>query len=58
MNLEIVSFYSDVDGNTYYSDHAKRLIKECDSLELQYDIKEKPSAGTYQKNCLSFLYSL
>ena len=53
MNLEIVSFYSDVDENTYYSDHAKRLIGECDSLGLQYDIKEKPSAGTYQKNCLS-----
>ena len=53
MNLEIVSFYSDVDGNTYYSDHAKRLISECESLGLTYDIKEKPSEGTYQKNCLS-----
>lgn len=53
MNLEIVSFYSDVDGNSYYSDHAKRLIQECETLGLKYDIKEKPSEGTYQKNCLS-----
>ena len=53
MNLEIVSFFSDVDGNTYYSDHAKRLIKECDRLGVPYDIREKKSEGSYQKNCLS-----
>ena len=53
MKTEIVSFYSDVDGGTYYSDHAKRLIKECEKFNLPYDIQEKPSLGTYQKNCLS-----
>ena len=53
MNLEIVSFFSDVDGTTYYSDHAKRLIEECEKLNVPYDIKEKPSHGSYQKNCLS-----
>ena len=53
MNLEIVSFFSDVDGTTYYSDHAKRLIEECEKLNVPYDIKEKPSHGAYQKNCLS-----
>ena len=39
MNLEIVSFFSDVDGTTYYSDHAKRLIEECEKLNVTYDIK-------------------
>ena len=53
MNLEIVSFFSDVDGNTYYSDHAKRLIAECNNLGVPYDIRQKPSKGSYQKNCLS-----
>ena len=53
MNLEVVSFYSDVDDSTYYSDHAKRLISECESLGIPFDIKEKQSEGSYQKNCLS-----
>jgi hypothetical protein len=53
MNLEIVSFFSDVDGSTYYSDHAERLIAECNNLGVSYDIREKPSEGSYQKNCLS-----
>ena len=33
MNLEIVSFYSDVDGNTYYSDHAKRSLVNANLLD-------------------------
>jgi hypothetical protein len=53
MKLEIVSFYSDVDDRTYYSDHAERLIRECDELGLTHDIIKKESLGTYQKNCLS-----
>ena len=53
MNLEVVSFYSDVDGKTYYSDHAKRLIDECENLGVPHDIQEKKSEGSYQKNCLS-----
>ncbi len=53
MNIELVSFYSDVDNSTYYSDHAKRLIFECESLGIPFDIKEKQSEGSYQKNCLS-----
>ena len=53
MNIELVSFYSDVDNSTYYSDHAKRLISECESLGIPFDIKEKQSEGSYQKNCLS-----
>ena len=53
MKTKIVSFYSDVDGGTYYSDHAARLKKECEELGVPYDIQEKSSEGSYQKNCLS-----
>ena len=53
MQTEVISFYSDIDGKTYYSDHAKRLSQQLDALRIPYDIQEKPSLGTYQKNCLS-----
>jgi len=49
----IISFFSDIEDNTYYSDHGKRLIEECESLGLRYDIKEKESIGDYRLNCLS-----
>lgn len=61
MQTEVISFYSDIDGKTYYSDHAKRLIKQLDDLGISYDIREKESLGSYQKNCLSkpqFIYQL
>lgn len=61
MQTEVISFYSDIDGKTYYSDHAKRIKTQLDSLGIPNDIREKPSLGTYQKNCLSkpqFIYTL
>lgn len=59
MQTEVISFYSDIDGKTYYSDHAYRLKKQLETLGIPYDIQEKPSLGSYQKNCLSkpaFIY--
>ena len=53
MKTEVISFFSDVDDRTYYSDHADRLITECKELGMTYDIQEKPSLGDYQSNCLS-----
>ena len=53
MKTEVISFFSDVDERTYYSDHADRLIIECNELGIPYDIQEKPSLGDYQSNCLS-----
>ena len=53
MKTEIISFYSDVDGTTYYTDSAKRLIEQLTELEVPFDIRPKESLGTYQKNCLS-----
>lgn len=59
MRTEVISFYSDIDGKTYYSDHARRLTQQLNSLGIPYDIQEKPSLGSYQQNCLSkpdFIY--
>jgi len=53
MNTLLISFYSDIEDRTYYSDHAKRLISECEALEIPYDIRHKESLGSYQLNCLS-----
>jgi len=61
MQTQVISFYSDVDETTYYSDHAVRLKKQLDELNVPYDIREKQSLGSYQKNCLSkpnFIYKL
>jgi hypothetical protein len=61
MQTEVISFYSDIDGKTYYSDHAKRLKTQLERLNIPHDIQEKPSLGTYQKNCLSkpaFIYKM
>ena len=53
MNTVLISFYSDIENNTYYSDNAKRIIKECESLNIPHHIQEKESLGSYQLNCLS-----
>lgn len=53
MNTLLISFYSDIEERTYYSDNAKRLIGECKSLGIPHDIQEKETLGTYQLNCLS-----
>lgn len=61
MKTEVISFYSDLEGTTYYSDHAVRLKGQLDALNVPYDIREKQSLGSYQKNCLSkpnFIYKL
>ena len=61
MQTEVISFYSDIDGKTYYSDHAKRLTEQLTRLGVPHDIREKPSLGTYQQNCLSkpqYIYKL
>jgi len=52
MKTEIVSFYADVDGRTYYSDHAVRLKENCDRLNIPSDIRPLESRGEYRLNCL------
>jgi hypothetical protein len=61
MQTEVISFYSDVDGSTYYSDHAVRLKEQLTSFNIPHDIRQKDSLGSYQLNCLSkpeFIYKL
>ena len=61
MQTQVISFYSDIDGKTYYSDHAKRLTQQLVGLGIPHDIREKASLGSYQQNCLSkpqFIYQL
>ena len=53
MQTTLVSFYSDVDGSTYYSDHHKRIKTNCEELEIPYDFRKQESLGSYQLNCLS-----
>jgi len=53
MKTLLISFFSDIENKTYYSDNASRLMKECESLNIPYDIRQKDSLGSYQLNCLS-----
>lgn len=53
MKTEIISFYSDIDNRTYYSDHAKRLQKNCDHFGIPIDIRHLESKEDYRLNCLS-----
>ena len=60
MQTLVISYFCDVDGNTYYSDHAKRFKSECDALGVPYEISNITSQGSYQQNCLikpKFIYS-
>lgn len=61
MKTEIVSFYADIDGRTYYSDHSRRLRINCNENNIPHDIRELPSRGEYRLNCLAkprFLLSI
>lgn len=39
--MKIVSFYADPDGNGYFKAAAQRLIEQCRSLVIDYDISEE-----------------
>jgi hypothetical protein len=61
MKTPLVTFFADIDGRTYYSDHAKRFIKNCRDLEIPFIVRELNSKGDYRLNCLSkprFLFDM
>jgi hypothetical protein len=61
MKTEIISFFSDIDGTSYYSDHAFRLREECFKYNIPYDFRYMESTGDYRLNCLrkpQFILSL
>lgn len=53
MKTEIVSFYCDIDGRTYYSDHSRRFRINCNENNIPHDVRELPSRGEYRLNCLA-----
>jgi endonuclease/exonuclease/phosphatase family metal-dependent hydrolase len=53
MKTPLVSFFADVDGKTYYSDHAKRFIKNCRNLNIPFIVRELETRGNYRDNCLA-----
>jgi len=53
MKPVVISFFSDVDGKTYYSDHAARFMGNCNYFNIKADVREKASLGSYQANCRS-----
>lgn len=52
MKTKIISFYSDITSNNYYSNCASNLQKKCDEFNLDYDIVKLESKGSYMLNCL------
>ena len=52
MKTELISFYSDIGDDTYYSDHANRLKAQCESLNIPTDFRHLESYNDYRLNCL------
>lgn len=52
MKTKIISYYSDIGDNTYYSDHAKRLEEDLQHFGCDYEIVQLESHNNYRLNCL------
>lgn len=50
--MKIISYYADISGSTYYSDHYKRFLKDATSLGISCHIENLSSGFSYQENCL------
>ena len=50
--MKIISYYADIDGKTYYSDHHRRFLKDAESLGISCRIENLNSGLSYQENCL------
>lgn len=48
--MTVISFYADVDGRTFYSDCAKRLIYNCEFLNLKYAIEPRNYGSNWISN--------
>lgn len=60
MQTLVISYFCDIDGKTYYSDHAKRFHEECERLRIPHEVSHIPNQGSYQNNCLikpKYIYS-
>lgn len=50
---KVISFYSDVNENKYYTKCAERLTEMCQNLSIDLYLEQKESLGSYRTNCLS-----
>lgn len=60
MQTLVISYFCDVDGSTYYSDHSRRFKEDCERFQIPYHIAHIESKGSYKLNCLlkpKFIYS-
>jgi hypothetical protein len=48
--MKLVSFYADVDGNTFYSENAKILEEQCKQLGIDYLITEQHFGNNWIDN--------
>ena len=47
----VVSFYSDAKDCDYFHKQAKNLLADCERLNLDHTIVERPSAGSWSETC-------
>jgi hypothetical protein len=52
MKTRIISFYADLNYNTYYSSRANILIEKCKKFNIPHAIEMIQSTGSYMLNCL------
>lgn len=52
MKTEVISFYCDLEGSTYYSQAAQRLAQDCSRLGIPHDIRQIPASEDWRLNCL------
>lgn len=48
--MKIVSFYSDIDGQDYYSKNAEKLIQNCKDLGMDFDIRNENFGNSWIDN--------
>jgi hypothetical protein len=50
MKYKLISFYSEPETGTYYTDSADRLRRRCEELGIDYHIEHRESAGSWIRN--------
>jgi len=51
MNYKVISYFCDIDDSLYYTKCSIDLIKSLENFNVDYDIKEIESLGSYKLNC-------
>ena len=51
MSFVTVSYFSDLDESAYYRRSAERLVAALEQFQLEHEVEEIPSRGSYRENC-------